>query len=148
MKEALRDRLVCGLKSEAIQKKLLAERDITYEKALETSLAMESAYKDVVQLQEKSLAEGVSADVNKLKIRSSVKKVKKKPEKPASAASSRPAQNQGASANQKKPCYRCLRTNHTPENCRFTTKTNISLINCPWINLLTLVYSLIADGMV
>ena len=123
LKEMLRDRFVCGLKSEAIQKKLLAERDLTYEKALETAQEMESAYKDVVQLQGKSLAEGVSAEVNKLKIKSAGKKVKKKTEKPVSAGNPRPAQIQSASAEQKKSCYRCLRTNHSPENCRFKNAT-------------------------
>ena len=33
--QALRDRLVCGLKNEQTQKKLLAEHDLTYAKALQ-----------------------------------------------------------------------------------------------------------------
>ena len=33
LEEALRDRLLCGLKSVQIQKKLLAERDLTFKKA-------------------------------------------------------------------------------------------------------------------
>lgn len=121
LKDALRDRFVCGLKSEAIQKKLLSERDLTYDKALEIAQAMESAYRDVVQLQGKSLAEGASADINKLKLKSVGKKGKKKWEK--SAGTQQPAKSPGASSNVKKPCYRCLRTNHTPENCRFKNAT-------------------------
>ena len=41
--EALRDRLVCGLLSENIQKVLLTKADLTLEKALETAQGMEAA---------------------------------------------------------------------------------------------------------
>ena len=46
LEEALRDRLVCGLKSLQIQKKLLAERDLTFKKAFETAQSMELANKE------------------------------------------------------------------------------------------------------
>ena len=42
----LRDRLVCGVNHEGIQRHLLSEKDLTYEKALEIALAMEAAAKD------------------------------------------------------------------------------------------------------
>ncbi|XP_062566348.1 uncharacterized protein K02A2.6-like [Saccostrea cucullata] len=48
LKEALRDRLVCGLRSEAIQKKLLSEADLTFEKAKRIATAMETAEKDTL----------------------------------------------------------------------------------------------------
>ena len=44
--EALRDGLVCGLKSVQIKKKLLAERDLTFKKAFEIAQSMELANKD------------------------------------------------------------------------------------------------------
>ena len=34
LSEMLRDRIVCGINNEAIQKKLLAEKDLTYERAI------------------------------------------------------------------------------------------------------------------
>lgn len=46
LEEALRDRLVCGLKNVQIQKKLLAERDLTFKKAFETAQSMEMANKE------------------------------------------------------------------------------------------------------
>lgn len=46
--DALRDRLVCGLRSETIQKKLLAEEDLTFDSAVKISTAMEMAEKDVL----------------------------------------------------------------------------------------------------
>lgn len=41
--EALRDRLVCGLRSESIQRKLLAEVDLTLKRAVELAQGMEAA---------------------------------------------------------------------------------------------------------
>ena len=46
LEEASRDCLVCGLKSMQIQKKMLAERDLTFEKAFETGQSMELANKE------------------------------------------------------------------------------------------------------
>ena len=39
----LRDRLVCGVQQDSIQQRLLAEKDLTYQKALELATAMEAA---------------------------------------------------------------------------------------------------------
>ena len=50
LSEALRDRLVCGLNSEATQKSLLAKDDLTLDKALETALSMEAAAKRTREL--------------------------------------------------------------------------------------------------
>ena len=51
--EALRDRFVCGLRSTAIQKRLLAEAALPANSALETAMAMESASQqaDVLKIQ-------------------------------------------------------------------------------------------------
>ena len=46
MGEAFQDCLICGLKSMQIQKKLLAERDLTFKKAFETAQSMELANKE------------------------------------------------------------------------------------------------------
>ena len=81
---------------------------------------MESTYKDVVHLQEKTLAEGASSEVNKLKIKPAGKK---KYEKPSAAANSQQPKGQGAPKQKLKPCYRCLRTNRTPDKCRFINAT-------------------------
>ena len=40
---ALRDRFVCGLNNEAIQKRLLLEKDLTMSKAVDLSLSLQSA---------------------------------------------------------------------------------------------------------
>ena len=48
--QALRDRLVCGIKSEAVQKKLLAMTDLTLAGALQEAQGMEAAEKDSKEL--------------------------------------------------------------------------------------------------
>ena len=42
----IRDRLVCGVNEEKIQKRLLSEKDLTYQKAMDLAQAMEAADKD------------------------------------------------------------------------------------------------------
>ena len=76
LKDSLRDRFVCGLRNDAIQKKLLSVDKLTYDKALETALAMESASKDVVELQAKQMQ-----PVNKIKIKKYKKKTDKQSQK-------------------------------------------------------------------
>ena len=46
LEEALRNRFVCGLRHEALQRCLLSEVDLTYAKAMEIALAMEAADRD------------------------------------------------------------------------------------------------------
>ena len=51
LNETLRDRFVYGLTIEQIQKRLLSEDNLTYDKAVKIALAMESAIKDSGELQ-------------------------------------------------------------------------------------------------
>lgn len=50
LSEVLRDRLVCGLSSEAIQKSLLAKDDLTLNKAMEIALRIEATAKRTKEL--------------------------------------------------------------------------------------------------
>ena len=109
LKDSLRDRFVCGLQNEAIQKKILSVDKLTYEKALEIALAMESASKDVLELQNKQLP------VQKIKI----KKHKKKTEKHYPKIEKQP-QNQKV---QPAACFHCARTSHKPFECKFKSAT-------------------------
>ncbi len=47
----LRDRLVCGIEADGIQRWLLAEAELTFEKALKLAQAIETANKYVLDLQ-------------------------------------------------------------------------------------------------
>ena len=51
LNEALRDRLVCGLRDMQIQKRLLSEAKLKYSKAVEIAVAMETAIRDASELQ-------------------------------------------------------------------------------------------------
>ncbi len=50
MQDALRDRFVCGLKTESIQKRLLTEAALTFQKAVEIAVSMETAARESQQL--------------------------------------------------------------------------------------------------
>ena len=52
LEQALRDRLVCGIRSESIQKKLLAEAELTLKRAVEIAVGMEAAEKTTKSLKE------------------------------------------------------------------------------------------------
>ena len=48
--DAIRDQLVCGLSSAAIQKRLLSEATLDCKKAVEIAIAMEAAAKDTHEM--------------------------------------------------------------------------------------------------
>ncbi len=50
LQDALRDRFVCGLKTESIQKRLLTEAALTFQKAVEIAVSMETAARESQQL--------------------------------------------------------------------------------------------------
>lgn len=64
LNDALRDRFVCGLKSEVIQRKLLSEDGLTFEKAVQLAQAMEMADRDTASFNSGSSA---SVSVNTIK---------------------------------------------------------------------------------
>ena len=50
LNDMLRDRLVCGISDQRIQRRLLAESDLSFDKALELSLAAEAAERNTREL--------------------------------------------------------------------------------------------------
>ena len=93
--DMLRDRLVCGLKSEQIQNKLLTQEDLTFAKALSIAIAAETASKDAIELRSRS---------------SAIHKLEK------SNGSHTNARNRPSAQGK---CYRCLGKNHSPNDCYF-----------------------------
>lgn len=61
--DTLRDRLVCGLYNESIQKRLLVETNLKFDKAVKMAVAMETAARDAVELRGKPKVE---TELNKL----------------------------------------------------------------------------------
>lgn len=100
-KDTLRDRFVCGLRNEQIQKKLLSEPDLKYKKAFDIALAMETASNDAVESQSKHLP---STGVNKI--------------------NTQPTRQRDKNYSHQRPhpspqsCFRCY-GNHPADSCRF-----------------------------
>ena len=57
LENMLRDRLVCGIADRAMQQRLLSEPNLTFKKAYDLAVLMESVRKDTTQLQSKQGAE-------------------------------------------------------------------------------------------
>ena len=102
LNDALRDRLVCGLHNELIQKRLLSEPDLSLAKASEIALAMEAAAKDTLELQ---------GNINK---ESEVNKINKDSERVPKGKDDVKSKSQ---------CYRCGGSTHESAECYFRFKT-------------------------
>ncbi|GFS01849.1 polyprotein, partial [Elysia marginata] len=87
---ALRDRFVCGLKDVNIQKRLLQEKNLTFDTATNIALAMETAQHDAVEMQGQALASH-SQPVHSV---------------------SRPKQKNKVPSKTYPPCPSCGKTNH------------------------------------
>ena len=90
----LRDRLVCGINDESIQRRLLAEATLTFKMALELAQGMEAAAKDVREMQ------GTP--------------------QPASAGQES-EEVHAVSKRTEFVCYRCGQSGHSPAHCTFRT---------------------------
>ena len=90
LEQALRDRLVCGLKHEPTQKRLLSESSLSLAKAIEIAQSVEAAEKNTLKLKG-----GATGEVLRISPRRN-----RKPEK-------------------KEVCYRCGNKGHQPGECRY-----------------------------
>ena len=99
--DALRDRFVCGLWSEATRRRLLPEAKLTFARAVELAQCLEQADKD-----SKSFKTAEAVPVQKLS----------QTQRRKSGATQGPR-------NSTKSCYRCGRTNHNPSECHFIDAT-------------------------
>ena len=91
LEDMLRDRLVCGVNNESIQRRLFAEPDSTFKKAVDIALAEEAVAK-----QTNDITSSTAHTVNVI---------------------GRKANHRI----QLKPCFRCLGTSHNPTDCKFKT---------------------------
>lgn len=127
LKKALRNQYVCGQKSEVIRFRLLEARDLTLEKAVEIATAMELSVQDsgLIQRQTHQTQNQVTPDNSVNAIYTSNNKFRKK--KTDTGKHSGPARKDNASVSTgksdkgtekpTKACYRCGKTNHTPDTC-------------------------------
>ena len=117
LSEMIRDRLVCGVRNEVMQSKLLAETDLSLDKAIETSVAMEAAEQSTRELhQTVTGAEGASvrwvaghSDWNQCgEKRAPMKSHTQQKRVPWRKRNSR--------------CFRCLSDRHSGHECPFKNK--------------------------
>ncbi|UYV72087.1 K02A2.6-like [Cordylochernes scorpioides] len=102
--DRLRDRLVCGLKKESLVKRLLSEKDLTFEKAIDIALCDESASANASVLME------TTPDVNILRKASRAE--------PPKFKSGKVHFKEFKKMNNKIICIRC-KGNHMPNVCKF-----------------------------
>ena len=100
LSEALRDRFVCGLRDSAIQKRLLTQKNLDLNTALETALGMEAAEAGAKRLQNTHNTEPMS--VGRL--------THPHPKKGLD--------DKGKTGKQKQ-CYRCGSSSHLASSCKF-----------------------------
>ena len=120
LSDSLRDRFICGLRSEQIKRKLLSA-NFTFQEAVDAAIAQEIAQKDVRHLGANSQGENSS----------SVNQVKRDNAWSRGSSSGRRHGFRGKqprpTENQRKRCFRCGLTNHTPDNCKHK---NSECFNC------------------
>ncbi|XP_062297408.1 uncharacterized protein K02A2.6-like [Scomber scombrus] len=104
LSEMIRDRLVCGIGDDRIQRRLLSEPDLTFDKALKLAQAIETASKDVKDLHSLEFAPP------HLRAPQTVHKM---------SAKQTPSRQQ----HQHKVCYRCGGEQHRAGDCRFIKET-------------------------
>ena len=95
--EALGDQFVCGLSNQGIQRKLLAEANLTLDRALQLARAMSMATENTVDFHTDTLRRDTHT----------VNKVSKNVQAKTYAKSSSYV------------CWRCAKPNHSPDVCRF-----------------------------
>lgn len=108
LNEALRDRFLCGLKSPAIQSKLLAEGDsLDFPKALDLALVIENADRNVRSIH----PERHSGEINFVRPKPSFNKNK-------SQGNFKPRPSSTVGEGNLKKCYRCGKS-HEPRDCPY-----------------------------
>ena len=102
LEDMLRDRLVCGINEDRIQRRLLSETTLNFKKAYEIAVGMEIAAKNVKEIQQAAL----SVEGNQIPTQQNVNKV------------SENVKSQGRNDWSAMECYRCG-GKHKSEDCKF-----------------------------
>ena len=97
----LRDRLVCGINDDAIQRRLLSEQNLTFDKALTTAQGLEAAAKNLRELHHDKKPSGGNGEVHKVARDSGPRKEKREGQTGVNTV-----------------CYRCGKPGHSPIKCR------------------------------
>ena len=119
LEDMIRDRLVCGVNDERIQRRLLAESRLDFKKALELATAMEIADKNTRDIQQgNSVEKPKESPVNRLN-----KEQGKKAAKECYRCGGKFHEAEKWRYKDEK-CYRCQKKGHKASKCRVKLKTN------------------------
>ena len=102
----LRDMMVCGLANSNCQKKLLTEKNLTFDKVLQTAISDEVARQDVEQF-----SQARNSAVNVSETLQEVQKISEQKPKSTRPRTARPRSEA--------PCLHCGRQSHQSIDCRF-----------------------------
>ena len=100
----LRDRLVCGINDDAIQRRLLAEQNLTFDKALTTAQGLEAAAKNLRELHHDKKPSGGNGEVHKVARESGPRREKR--------------EGLTVQGGVNTVCYRCGKPGHSPIKCQ------------------------------
>ena len=116
--EMIRDRLVCGVNSDPIQRRLLAEAELTLPQAVDLAVAMETAGQN---LQELAGAPAQQTAQSTTATETAVHRVRTGPTTASRLSSERGnASKQGPYTGER--CWRCLNSRHSESECYFKRK--------------------------
>nr|XP_054759433.1 uncharacterized protein LOC129265467 [Lytechinus pictus] len=121
LEEMLRDRIVCGVADDRIQRRLLAEPTLTFEKAKDIALAMELADKNTVDLRDQNKGEMVNkiAHGNRHDRRHRKSSQRPNSKKHSSCGRCGKGQHQGEACPAKDgECFHCGKNGHFAVVCR------------------------------
>ncbi|XP_026046823.1 uncharacterized protein K02A2.6-like [Astatotilapia calliptera] len=116
--EALRDRFVSGLRSDAVQRKLLSEKDLTFPRACEIAVSMELASKNTMEFSGRQDPHHVNALTNAPNFFNKGWKGQNRQE-----GNNKPKNWKGPKKDtgMKQPCYRCG-GKHSARECKFRSE--------------------------
>ena len=143
LSDMLRDRFVMGLNNEQTQHALLAESDLTFQRALEVATAREAAYHDAQAMGNQFVNKLFTETAHKSKPNSQPKpktntnykqqhsSSKNKPKSPCTGCGGNHWKNDCPFKD--KECYKCKMIGHIQKMCRtpkkFSSKTNVNYTN-------------------
>nr|XP_037288959.1 uncharacterized protein LOC119181819 [Rhipicephalus microplus] len=117
--EALRDRLVAGIRTEGVRCRLLAmpDKEVTWERACSVAMAMEAATQDTKEMLQTS-SKGAAVETEDIYWQRKISQPSKAPSREAPTQSSWDKENGAAKEQTKRMCHRCG-GQHSPVSCRF-----------------------------
>lgn len=124
LSDMLRDRLVCGIRDSAVQRRLLQQQDLTFDKAMDIAVACETADKDSKRLNLSNLSTAPDKDNQIRKVKDNPYTTPSAPKRVDNGRRGKPFNKRGKrqgtqySPQTKEECYRCG-GEHNSSSCQY-----------------------------